>query len=87
MFDNFSSQYKIDFEVLTPLKLDHENKLLLVDRGWIEKPKNNQLPVIVEVSEKQHLTGYIKTLNEYHFILGKNLLDAKVKPLVLQTYL
>jgi surfeit locus 1 family protein len=75
---------QLGYEVLTPLKMKNEKNLLLIDRGWIAKPKDNQLPVFDEVTGEQQVTGYIKTLNDYHFILGKNSLDVAARPLILQ---
>lgn len=66
------------FEVLTPLKISGDKKLLLVDRGWIKNPD------ILPVLKKQEITGHIKLLDEYQFILGDNLLQPDKKPYVLQ---
>ncbi|MEO8401095.1 MAG: SURF1 family protein [Gammaproteobacteria bacterium] len=75
---------QVGFEVLTPLKIKGEEKLVLIDRGWIAKPNNSALPKIEPVNSTQHLTGYIKLLNEYQFILGKNILTPEISPLVMQ---
>lgn len=81
---------QLGFEVLTPLKMivgatgrSPDTKLLLIDRGWIPAPKNHSLPVIDPVKGINKLSGYIK-LNQYHFILGKNNLNAKTTPIILQ---
>lgn len=72
------------FEVLTPLQIPHDKKLLLIDRGWIKQPENNVLPDIQAVTNKQFISGHIKLLNEYQFILGENMLHPDSKPLVVQ---
>ncbi len=72
------------FEVLTPLQLAHDKKLLLVDRGWIKKPADNSLPAISPVTQPQNITGHIKLLDEYQFILGDNILQPNTKPIIVQ---
>ena len=72
---------ELGFEVLTPLQIVGEKTLLLVDRGWIKKSNINSL---VPVTAQQKITGYLKLLDEYQFILGKNVLQPNQKPLVLQ---
>jgi surfeit locus 1 family protein len=69
------------FEVLTPLRMPHDKKLLLIDRGWVAKLN---MPKIAVVQEQQNIVGYIKLLNEYQFILGDNILQPNKTPLVLQ---
>lgn len=69
---------QIGFEVLTPLQINGEQTLLLVDRGWVNKEK------IAPVKEVQHIKGYIKLLNEHQFILGKNILNPNAKPVMMQ---
>lgn len=72
------------FEVLTPLRIAGQKKLLLVDRGWIKKSELQMLPSINYVAGQQHITGYLKLLGEYQFILGDNILEPNKKPLVIQ---
>lgn len=75
---------QLGYEVLTPLRIPGQQKLLLIDRGWIQKPNTQSLPTIENVSSTQDITGYIKLLNEHQFILGKNILAPKQAPLVMQ---
>lgn len=75
---------QLGFEVLTPVRIPNDNKLLLVDRGWIAKPEQQALPTIDVVKGMQTVTGHIKLLNEYQFILGDNILNPAAKPLVMQ---
>jgi surfeit locus 1 family protein len=72
------------FEIFTPLKMPNDNKLLLVDRGWIKKAENKLLPDIEAVTKEQAITGHIKLLDEYQFILGENILASATQPLVAQ---
>ena len=71
------------YEVITPFQIKGDKKLLLIDRGWVIKPKNGHLPKLHDILAEQSLTGYIKLLNEYQFILGENILSEQ-KPLVMQ---
>lgn len=72
-------QGSVGFDVLTPLRITGEKKLLLVDRGFI-RPTNK----IDAVNDEQHIRGYIKELDEHPFTLGKNILNPKASPLVMQ---
>jgi surfeit locus 1 family protein len=75
---------RLGYEVLTPMRLEGSDKLLLVDRGWLEKPDDKALPDILPIKKKQRVKGYIKFLNEYQFILGKNIIESSQNPVVMQ---
>lgn len=75
---------QIGFEVLTPLEIPGQKKLLLIDRGWVKKPTDQILPSIDDVLGGQKITGYIKLMNEYQFILGQNISDVSAKPIIIQ---
>lgn len=75
---------KVGYEVLTPLQIKGEKKLLLIDRGWIETADINVVPQVSPVQGEQRITGHIKLLNEYQFMLGDNILQPAKKPLVMQ---
>ncbi len=81
-----NKQYKnrIGFEVLTPLQIPGEKKLLLVNRGWVKAEKGVPLPKIANITGKQLIQGYIKLLDEYRFMLGKNILYPERRPLIMQ---
>ncbi|EKD72598.1 MAG: hypothetical protein ACD_45C00630G0004 [uncultured bacterium] len=74
----------LGYEVLTPLHILRDKKLLLVDRGWVPKPPDKSLPSIQNTDGMQQVKGYIKVLDEYQFILGKNILQDQLTPLVMQ---
>jgi surfeit locus 1 family protein len=75
---------QLGYEVLTPLKIKGNDKLLLIDRGWVKAINNLTPPKIANISGQQQIAGYIKTLNENKFTLGKNILNPDVYPLVIQ---
>lgn len=75
---------QIGFEVLTPMRIASEKKLLLVDRGWIKALDNRLAPTIDKVTNEQHIKGYIKLLNEYQFTLGENILNSSSFPIIMQ---
>lgn len=79
LIQNRYYQGKIGFEVLTPLRIQGEKKLLLIDRGW-----TNQPDTIAAVKDVQLILGRIKLLNEWQFTLGKNILAPNASPLVMQ---
>lgn len=72
------------FEVMTPLQVVGQNKIVLIDRGWIAKPHDAALPVIPPAVDQPQVVGSIKLLNESQFILGPNILQPKQKPIVIQ---
>lgn len=75
---------ELGYEVLTPLQIPNDKKLLLIDRGWIKKPANQLYPEIQNNTQQQEIAGHIKLLDEYQFILGANILEPEKKPLVAQ---
>jgi len=75
---------QLGFEVLTPLRIAGDKKLLLVDRGWVQKPFNQELPDLKNVTGTQRIKGYLKVTTEYQFILGDTVLNPNSKPLQIQ---
>lgn len=69
------------YEVLTPVQIPNEKKWLIVDRGWVShfQKQSDQL-----FGTAMLISGYIKLINEYQFILGKNILAPNQWPLVMQ---
>lgn len=75
---------RLGFEVLSPVKIAGEKKMLLVDRGWVPAGIGSSLPHVNTVKSNHLIVGHIKLLNEYQFILGENITDIRSRPLVLQ---
>jgi surfeit locus 1 family protein len=75
---------RVGYEVLTPMQLQGQKKLVLVNRGWLPASDASALPHVDKVQGKQKIQGHIKFLNEYQFILGKNILEPYRYPLVMQ---
>lgn len=75
---------QLGYEVITPLQMPGEKKLLLVDRGWVAQTRHHTVPDIKPVNSEQDITGYIKLVNEYQFILGKNIMNPEHHPIVIQ---
>jgi surfeit locus 1 family protein len=65
---------QMGFEVLTPLRIAGEKKMLWIDRGWVAARDEQSPPVILPVTTSQQIKGAVKFLDEYQFILGNNLL-------------
>ena len=74
------------FEVLTAFKIPHDEKLLLIDRGWISSQfrEKGNLSTHSPVHGNDVVVGYVKFLNEYQFILGENILYPNASPIVMQ---
>lgn len=83
LIQNRFYQHQTGYEILTPMRIKHDKKLLLIDRGWVPKPAQD-LPVLPPLKKHETITGHLKMLNESQFILGKNSLDTKAKPLIIQ---
>lgn len=81
LLQNRYYKQKPGFEVLTPLQIPGDKKLLLINRGWIEKPDIQKLAT---AKGEQQMIGHIKLLDEYQFILGKNILEPNKKPMMIQ---
>jgi surfeit locus 1 family protein len=75
---------QLGFEVLTPFQMKGSPQLLLINRGWIAKPKTTALPVIPSITGTQQLNGYIQVLGNQGFILGNAILTPTQWPLLLQ---
>jgi surfeit locus 1 family protein len=72
------------YEVITPIRVMGGQKWLLIDRGWVPKDRDKSLPSLPPISGKLSLLGYIKLVDQHAFILGKNIINAEVKPWVMQ---
>ncbi len=84
LLQNQFHEDKVGFDVLTPFQIPGDTKLLLVDRGWVGQTDDQQLPKILSITGEQKVVGHIKLLNEYVFILGKNIYSPDMSPLVMQ---
>ena len=61
---------QLGVEVLTPIEIKNDKRLLLVDRGWARDPQNST------VMGEQSITGSIYPFHEYQFILGDTILSG-----------
>lgn len=58
LIDNQISEAKVGYFVLTPFRLANENKVILVNRGWIPaNPDRTRLPDISMTAESTIITG------------------------------
>jgi surfeit locus 1 family protein len=77
---------RIGLHVIVPLHIAGSTHCLLVDLGWVgpyAHPEKN-LPAVSMAKGSVELTGTLKKVNEYQFILGKNVTQLDKGPLVLQ---
>ena len=61
LIDNVIHQGIAGYKVLTPLRIDETNKLILVDRGWIKQNKfRDQLPDIQIPDDFESVSGTLE---------------------------
>jgi len=85
LLDNRRHKDKIGYEVITPLQVIGEKKLLLVNRGWISRGKSrNDLPKLEAIMGVQAVQGYINKPSSPRFMLGKNIENQHQWPLRMQ---
>lgn len=84
LLENRFSHGKTGVDVLTPLQVADQNKILLVDRGFIEQLPNQPLKSIPAIIGEQQVVGFIQILDHQGFILGPAILNSKIAPYTLQ---
>jgi surfeit locus 1 family protein len=82
LIQNRFHQGERGFDVITPVRITSEKKLLLVNRGWIPASSNAFKQRLDE--KAQPIRGRIKLLDERQFILGKNRVNQSNQLFVLQ---
>ena len=92
LLDNKFYKHQIGYEVLTPFIIKNNNKLILVNRGWIARDANKYpIPPVIPkatpnaIIEEQIVSGIIYTPPEKPFLLKKTSLERNNNwPLVTQ---
>ena len=85
LLDNRWHNNQLGYEVLTPFKIDNQEKYLLVNRGWVAAPRSRQQqPNIKSLPSQQHLSGYVLKPAKPGFMLGENIEADKQWPLRIQ---
>ena len=74
--DNVVHRGRVGFKVLTPLKIDDEDGLILVDRGWIEKNANISVLPDISLSQKKIEVSGLLVKPELGFVLSDNLITT-----------
>ena len=59
LLDNKIHAKQVGYQVLTPLIIDGSSKIILINRGWIPRQMNRQLPEITAIKGKQTLVGTV----------------------------
>lgn len=75
---------KVGQDILTPLRIMGDSRLLLVNRGWKQQLSFNQAIKVPPLTGTQTLTGYLYKPHRRRFILGENIADPQSKPLQMQ---
>ena len=75
LIDNVIHQGIAGYKVLTPLRIDETNKLILVDRGWIKQNKfRDQLPDIQIPDDFESVSGTLEQ-PELGLVLSEELIS------------
>ncbi len=80
---------QLGYEVLTPFIIASVRQSagaprVLIDRGWLAAPSAHTQPTLKSITALQQLTGHVRHVSEYQFILGDNILNPDARPLVIQ---
>ncbi len=81
LLDNQHEQHQIGFHVLTPFLLEN-NKIILVDRGWVARDQVNQLhPPMTQTS----IIGHAYYPSSKQWVLGDEIESKSNKMIISQT--
>ena len=75
LIDNIINNGIAGYKVLTPLRIDKTNQLILVDRGWIKRGKYREIMPNIEVMEFDEIVTGILELPELGLVLSDNLVS------------
>ncbi len=85
LLDSRWHKSRLGYDLLTPFKVSGEDKVLLVNRGWVAAGRTRQdLPIIEVVSGKQTLNGYVLQPEKSGFMLGNTIESGNQPPLRIQ---
>jgi surfeit locus 1 family protein len=74
LLDHQRYNKQLGYDVITAFQMLHEEKALLVNRGWVPRGnKRRDKPKIKTVNGNQVIEGYIIEPDKKGFILGKNI--------------
>ena len=75
LIDNIINNGIAGYKVLTPLRIDKTNQLILVDRGWIKRSKYREIIPNIEVMEIDEIVTGILESPELGLVLSDNLVS------------
>ncbi len=76
LLDNKFHNHQVGYQVITPLIIPKQNKVLLINRGWIPAGRDRRkLPSLKPLPGLQNITGMISIPGE-SFTLAKNNMDS-----------
>lgn len=76
--------HRTGVEVLTPVRIVGDSRMLLVDRGWHAVSSPQHPPVILPVQGVRTIRGYLLPQPSYQFMLGDNIRNPGQRPLLIQ---
>ncbi len=72
LVDNQLHQGKAGYHVLTPMQLANSDRIILVNRGWVEwGPSREHVPKILQPLEPRSVAGIARVPDEQGFRLGQ----------------
>ena len=77
LIDNVIHQGIAGYKVLTPLRIDETNKLILVDRGWIKQNKYREILPNIELIETDEIVSGILEYPELGLVLSEDLVSKE----------
>tara|TARA_B100001559_G_scaffold104281_1_gene87785 strand:+ start:3251 stop:3952 length:702 start_codon:yes stop_codon:yes gene_type:complete len=74
LIDNIIHKGIAGYKVLTPLEIDGQDKLILVDRGWIKRNKSREILPNIDLKENTVKVSGVLELPELGLVLSDDLL-------------
>jgi surfeit locus 1 family protein len=79
LLDNKIHDHKVGYEVLTPMRIAGDRRLVLINRGWIPAPRQRAiLPSLGNIAGEQRITGAIYISPKKPFTLEKDTAETNI---------
>ncbi len=77
LIDNIINRGIAGYKVITPLKIEGSDKIILVDRGWIKQNKYREVLPDISIEEKSETVSGILELPELGLVLSNDLVTSE----------
>ena len=85
LLDNQFYQHQVGYQVITPLQIQPNQPLLLINRGWIPRAKSRSiLPTIASVEKQVKLQGMIYSPSTKGLLLTQQIAETTGWPRVIE---